>query len=297
MLPSGAKCSYAGSVTKYLGFAPHNRYSQLAIDSQVDEVSECVDSYLMTAWGDDGGEAAHFSILPGLCYFAGKNISESIDYVNEVCRVITNYTYEEMCLLDEVNYPTQEKNYTRTYNPSKFLFYADPLIGVEEIVALESYPREYVKTSKLLKELCKRESPYSYLFDTMYALSRFLELKSYMVEELYHAYKKGDKIALAVSTGRLKKSLPRLNAFMRAYDRQWHIESKELGYEVQQIRMYGLRGRLQDIVIRLEKYLNGEINKIEELEEIKYFQPLKTEGGFKGARYHLYVANVTYGKI
>lgn len=297
MLPSGAKCSYAGSVTKYLGFAPHNRYSQLAIDSQIEEVAECVDSYLMTAWGDDGGEAAHFSILPGLCYFAGKNICEGLEYINEICRAISNYTYDEMCLLDEVNYPTEEKDYTKTYNPCKFLFYADPLIGVEEIAALPTYPKEYIKISKLLKPLCKRESDYSYLFDTMYALSRFLELKSYIVEELYYAYKKGDKKELGALTEKLKKSMPRLNAFIKAYDTQWRKESKELGYEVQQIRMHGMKGRLLDIIHRLEKYLDGDLDKIEELEETKHFQPLTVEGGFKGARYHLYVANVTYGKI
>lgn len=162
--------------------------------------------------------------------------------------------------------------------------------------ALPHYPAAYEKISQRLKSLCKRESDYSYLFDTMYALSRFLELKSYIVEELYYAYKAGDKKALKKASGKVKKMIPRLDEFMKAYEKQWRKESKEFGFEVQQIRMHGLKGRLQDISKRLDAYLKGKAEKIEELEETKYFEPL-TKGDYKGKLYHLYVVNVTYGKI
>ena len=130
----------------------------------------------------------------------------------------------------------------------------------------------------------------------MYSLSRFLEYKSYMVEELYYAYEKKDKQALTVALERVKTSVSRLNSFLKAYEKQWRTECKELGFEVQQIRMNGLKARLQYVAKRLEEYLNGKADRIEELEEKKYFYPM-TQENYRGNLYHLYVANATYGKI
>lgn len=297
MKPSGAGYSFAGCALKFVGFAPHNRRSALSIDSEMDELLECdIQTYRLTAWADDGGEAAQFSILPSCCYFACQNIGETMAYTQAICKAISGYTYDEFCQLDDVNYISEVKNYNEMFNPCKHLFYADPFIGVEEVAALPTYPAEYEKISAQLKPLCKRKSEYSYLFKTMYSLSRFLEYKSYMVEELYFAYKNKDKAGLAVALSRVKTSISRLDTFMKAYEKQWRTECKELGFEVQQIRMHGLKARLQYAVKRLDAYLKGEVDSIEELEEMKYFQPL-TEGEYRGRLYHMYVANATYGKL
>ena len=297
MKPSGAKCSFAGCALKFVGFAPHNRRSQLSIDSEMEELIENgIKTYRLTAWADDGAEAAQFSILPACCYFACQNIGETMEYTQAICKAVSGYTYDEFCTLDNVNYVNEENNDSEMFNPCKHLFYADPFIGVEEVAALPSYPAQYEKISAQLKPLCKRKSEYSYLFKTMYSLSRFLEYKSYLVEELYFAYSKKDKAGLAVTLNRIQTSISRLNTFMKAYETQWRTECKELGFEVQQIRMHGLKGRLQYIAKRVEAYLKGEADLIEELEETKYFQPL-SEGNYRGRLYHLYIANVTYGKI
>lgn len=297
MKPSGAGYSFAGCALKFVGFAPHNRRSALSVDSEMDELLESgIQTYRLTAWADDGGEAAQFSILPTFCYFAGQNIGETMEYTQAICKGISGYTYDEFCALDDVNYINEDKNYNDFFNPCKHLFYADPLIGVEEVAALPTYPAEYEKISAQLKPLCKRKSEYSYLFKTMYSLSRFLEYKSYMVEELYWAYNKKDKDALSVVLTRIQTSITRLDAFMKAYETQWRKECKELGFEVQQIRMHGLKARLQYTAKRLDAYLKGEVDSIEELEETKYFQPL-TEGEYRGRLYHMYLANSTYGKF
>ena len=297
MKPSGAGYSFAGCALKFVGFAPHNRRSALSVDSEMEElIKNDVQTYRLTAWADDGAEAAQFSILPSFCYFASQNIGAATEYTQEICKAISGYTYDEFCMLDNVNYIQAEKKYEEFFNPCKYLFYADPFIGVEEVAALPSYPAEYEKISAQLKPLCKRKSEYSYLFKTMYSLSRFLEYKSYLVEELYFAYGKKDKDSLAATLGKIKTSISSLNTFMQAYETQWRTECKELGFEVQQIRMHGLKGRLQYIAKRVEAYINGEADCIEELEETKYFQPLSGEN-YRGSLYHMYLANVTYGKI
>ena len=297
MKPSGAGYSFAGCAWKFVGFAPHNRCSALSIDSEMDELVESgVQTYRLTAWADDGGDAGQFSILPTFCYFACQNIGETTAYTQSICKAISGYSYDEFCLLDELNYLNQEKKYEEIFNPCKHLFYADPLIGVEEVASLPSYPAEYEKISAQLKPLCKRKSEYGYLFKTMYSLARFLEYKSYLVEELYFAYGKKDKTALSEICTRMQASVARLDSFIKAYESQWRKECKELGFEVQQIRLYGVKARLQYAIKRLKSYLDGKTDCIEELEETKYFQPLQ-EGNYRGKLYNMYTANVTYGKI
>lgn len=131
MKPSGAPCSFAGGATKWVGFAPHNRLSALTYDSTLDALVESgITTYLLTAWGDDGGEAAHFSVLPSFCSFSAKNVSETEAYLNRICEVISGYTYEEFCAIDDVNYLNDDGDYSVWFNPCRHLFYADPLLGV-----------------------------------------------------------------------------------------------------------------------------------------------------------------------
>ena len=54
---------------------------------------------------------------------------------------------------------------------------------------------------------------------------------------------------------------------MKDYEEQWHLENKSFGYEKQNIRLGGLYERLNYVENILNKYINGTIDKIEELEE------------------------------
>ena len=48
---------------------------------------------------------------------------------------------------------------------------------------------------------------------------------------------------------------------------QWYAENKGQGFEVQDVRLGGLRQRLDTCRDRLEHYLAGDIDTIEELDE------------------------------
>ena len=62
----------------------------------------------------------------------------------------------------------------------------------------------------------------------------------------------------------------------------WHKTNKPFGFEVLDVRYGGLISRIDTAILRIEEYLNGEITKIEELEEKRL--PYATSGVHKYER-------------
>ena len=62
-------------------------------------------------------------------------------------------------------------------------------------------------------------------------------------------------------------------------------EKKPFGFEVQDIRLGGVIQRLKHCKKTIEKYLAGEIDKIDELEQ-EILAPLGAEGGKIGYNYY-----------
>ena len=63
------------------------------------------------------------------------------------------------------------------------------------------------------------------------------------------------------------KILKKLDAFIEAFEKQWYIECKPFGFDIQHLRLGGLKQRLIYSQKIIKKYLNGEVSSIPELEE------------------------------
>ena len=295
---SGAKYSFAGGAIKWSGFAPHNKLSETCIKVQFESaVEHNVRDYLLTTWGDDGAEAAHFSVLPCLCYFAMLNLGLDEGYLQNVCKIISGYTHEEFCALDLPNEPRRmEKILT---NPCKYLFYEDVFLGGTEYFSQPDYPQGFAKNAEELTSAAAKKSDYSYLFSTMAKLCEFLSVKCQLSWRIYSAYREKDKKALKKIIGEIKKSLRLLDDFIAAWEAQWDKESRAFGKEVLQIRFSGVRARLAYALKTLKKYISGEIGHVEELEEEKIFSvhPDVKDDSYGGTCFGLYNQNVTFGKL
>ena len=58
-----------------------------------------------------------------------------------------------------------------------------------------------------------------------------------------------------------------MKEFYSAFEAQWMKENKPHGFDVQDIRLGGMIIRTEHCIKRLEGYVSGKIEKIEELEE------------------------------
>ena len=68
-----------------------------------------------------------------------------------------------------------------------------------------------------------------------------------------------------------------LNVFQNAFEKMWLKENKAFGYEIQCARLGGLKERMAYAKRRLNAYLKGEIDSIEEL-EAKQLPSYRPEG-------------------
>ena len=61
--------------------------------------------------------------------------------------------------------------------------------------------------------------------------------------------------------------MKRLDEFYNAFEAQWYQENKAYGFEIQDLRLGGLKQRITHIRKMLTDYVNGKTDKLEELEE------------------------------
>ena len=79
-------------------------------------------------------------------------------------------------------------------------------------------------------------------------------------------YKSGDKTALTELIKDYKKMLGYLKVFYAAIKDEWDKECKPFGFEVQDVRIGGLIKRTEHQIEKLQNYLDGKSDKIDELE-------------------------------
>jgi hypothetical protein len=252
---------FAGGAWKWLGLAPLNEFSMFTMKEAIEAcVSSNIDQVTLTAWGDNGAEASIFSILPTIVEVASLHFEQSIN-TSDTLKLLTKYSLSQWLALDKLNQLYSSKIH-RPVNPSKYLLYEDLLMGHPKIYVDMSYKEIYHEISQTLKPLINVESSYSYLFKTLYQLSKVLETKSTLSLEIYHAYKNNNFKALASYKEVINLLIHDIEMLFDSFKMQWYQENKMLGFEVQTYRFGGLILRLKEIVNILEQYLNHKINKI-----------------------------------
>ena len=257
--------SFVGGAWKWTGFIPHNRYSihackaaiQACVEHQINEIT-------FACWGDDGAEASLFAILPTLFTNANEIYG---NHMSESCfKVLTGIPINTFLVIDKVN-PCTKDGFTHN-NASKYFLYNDLLQGTFDSVAQPLMIHEIQSVLPKISNISIEKSELSYYFKTVQSLIEILELKLNLGNEIYHAYKHNDLQAFDKIVNQiLPELIKRIETFYDAFKRQWHLENRNQGFEVQTIRLGGLKQRVIDVREQLLAYQKGEITKIDELEE------------------------------
>ena len=67
--------------------------------------------------------------------------------------------------------------------------------------------------------------------------------------------------------GEYARAVQKTKAFHKAFFEVWDTENKPFGWELQDARLGGLCQRLKTCKDRLQAYISGKVDKIDELEE------------------------------
>ena len=175
--------------------------------------------------------------------------------------------YSDMLLLDQVGKPDVVDN-TR-HGPScleKMALYNDPMLGMMDYALDEELAEKFARDTKLIAQVPR--SRFDYLFKTQFMLARLLQAKTLLSAHIKQAYRSGDKEALQqIITREIPLTMERLDDYQDAIYAQWHKVNKPFGFEIQDLRQGGLRQRLYTTSQRIRGYLNGTIDRLEELEQ------------------------------
>ena len=263
--------AFAGGAWKWSGFAPNNKYSIRFTEMQMKVCREKgLREIIVTCWGDDGADAAQFSTLGGLAYFAEAVYAEDPDNdtLNRRAMECLGISYDDLVTLDDVNQMPDIDLSTEMINPSKYLLYNDPMAGLMDTHLVPGETDKAFGENAAKLEALAGHPVHGYLYDSMAKLCRVLELKAELSLNIRTAYKNNDREYLAKAASEIiPECIVRLEAFIEAFRFQWYHENKPFAFANQEIRLGGLKERLSASAKRIDSYLAGDIDRLEELEQ------------------------------
>jgi len=256
---------FAGGLWTWIGFAPHNDYSIRATEAALSACSERgVKDVIFTVWGDDGGECSRFAVLPSLFY--ASEIAKGncdIDIIKTKFKDKFNIGFDEFMALDLLKTPNKN---LKAVSCDKYFFYNDCFTGLCDTLVMDDYSDVYSEQADELEKNAQK-TEYSVLFNSLAKLCRVLALKSNLGVRTRKAYELSDKEKIKQLIDDYDKLLVLIEDFYAAFEKQWMWENKPHGFDVQDIRIGGLIMRVRHNKQRLLQFVEGDIERIEELEE------------------------------
>lgn len=257
---------FAGGLWSWEGFAPHNAFSIQATGAALDACEgNGVKDIFFTLWGDNGAECSRFALLPALFYAAQRAQGNRDDEdIRQKFEDKFSISWDTFMLLDLPYSPNQKIK--SVINCEKYLLYNDPFQGLLDSTLASGEGVQFAQCAQAL-ECVQNTAEWTYLFRTQQDLCRVLEYKAELGVRTRIAYQARDRDSLKALMADYREVENRLTAFYESFRFQWNQENKCNGFEVQDIRLGGLRQRLEHCCRTLEDFLAGKIDSIQELEE------------------------------
>ena len=281
---------FAGGIWTWTGFAPHNdrtlRASRAAFESCREKG---VKNVIMTMWGDDGAECSRYSALPAI--YAAAQYAKG-NYDDELIKAgfeeMFGISYSDFMLTGLSGTPNSEN----INNPEKYMLYNDCFMGLLDSAADPNSGASYAACAEKLGKLCS-EPRFGYIFRTLKSLCDTIALKYDIGLRVRRAYAENNKAELEKIVSDYKALLTLIDKFYNAFEEQWMRENKPHGFDVQDIRIGGLERRIRHCIGRLESYMSGELDRIEELEEPVLDRFCESEPAYKPCCFNNWAENAS----
>ena len=263
---------FAGGASRWYGFAPLNALSMASANVQMSNCCrEGIRNIIVTGWGDEGSESSQFSVMPSLLYYSewlyGKREPDRA-VLDQRCKEIFDLGLDDLLVLDCPNDVGKPYFENQIINPCKYLLYNDLLLGLmDQNMDPDTVADAFRKNTARLKPYVGHPR-WGYIYETLYRLCDLLTEKSDCSVRLRRAYHAGDRETLRkIAKEEIPLMSDKLTAFIKAFRAQWYRENKTFGFEIQEMRLGGMRERWESVAERLLDYLNGTCDRIEELEQ------------------------------
>ena len=264
------KTWFAGGIWSWTGMIPHNHFSIRSMKMAIDACRKYkTKNIFFCMWGDDGAECSHFSQLPALHYLAmyAKGVTDE-EKIKVKFKSLTGIAYDDFITIDDVNNIIGYENEDGApRNPSKHYLLCDTFNGHYDYSAKEGCGANCAATAEKLHSIAKQSRKYGYIFESAACLADLLAVKYDLGIKVRRAYQENDREELRRLADNEYAILPvLLKKYASAFEKQWMKDNKSYGFDVQDIRLAGVRARLESCRKRIYGYLDGSIDSIEELE-------------------------------
>ncbi len=261
----GGNVMFAGGVWLWSGHCPHY---QRSLRNTVPALEACrkkgVGEVLATLW-TNGSESSLLMALPGLCWYADYDYKGYFDEdsVRELFAFTCGADYDELmkCSLPE----TPDGG---DMEAARVIFYNDPMLGMidKHLEGLDtvSYYRD---VTAQLRACQKEKGIFAASFEVIVKFSDYLENKANFGVRLREAYLAGDREALQKMAQECDVAREKLAALRLCHRKMWHQIYKPIGWDAQDIRYGAMLARFDSVKWRILSYLNGEVDRLDELEE------------------------------
>lgn len=231
---------------------------------------EKITDLFFTMWGDDGAYCNYDSSLAGIVRCADlaygcRDENDTADRFAAVC----DADYGANVAAGELQMQLTDKI---TVLPS-MIFWDDPLLGKYFDSCKRANPEfDLIYLDQLDDVLCRimPSAEDNAAGDIGYAvdLIKFLIKKVELRGALEAAYDLGDRLALReLVTTTIPAAIAALVEVDAGFRRNWLKSAKAHGLERIQVRNAGQMARLEELAIRIREYLDGTVERIEELDE------------------------------
>ncbi len=264
------KTWFAGGIWGWTGLIPHNRFS---IETMRPAIDACRDhncrNIFFTLWGDDGGECSHYAQLPALFYLAqyAKGVTDE-EIIKTKFKKLIGINFDDFMYIDAPNYIAgTEINSSYPCNPSKYMLYSDIFNGFLDYTVSEGGDSRYDEMSEKLHNIAKKSRKYGYIFESAACLCDVLSIKYELGVRTRWSYQNGRKWDLVLLANReYTVLLTLIRKYKDALEKQWMLENKSCGFDVQEIRLAGVYARAEYCRSCLLEYTDSKRERIEELE-------------------------------
>lgn len=262
--------SFAGGGWIWNGLAPNYAKMLATTNAALLVCKEEHSPIVCTLWQDNGAETPMKACIPSLALFAEHCFHEQVD-MDELMQFFS-YVFSEEWMdymtLDRFDYvPGTLSHNLNADNPSKYLLYQDPLMGLfdEQINGFDA-KTYYADLEKQLRKITERTD--SALFTYYRILARVLMHKAELGIDIKAAYETGERGLLkTISEEFINPCIEDMKELLNYRRRIWFKECKPFGFEILDIRFQGVIARLESTKMRIDEYVSGAAERLEELEE------------------------------
>lgn len=259
----GEHTVFAGGIWTWSGFLPQVKRTEATMFPALRACAKHrVDTVFATMWGDDAAETNPFlaaALLPIFSESFWQGCGCSREEMHRMGEALTGMPRAVLDAMGEF-YPSAQD--VRT---GKGLVWCDPLYPLLKLEG-DTPDAAIARSEAALEILYAQEERLEIRYAA--ALFEVVREKARLAREIRARYVAGDRAWLRewafVGAPRTLQKYERLMKLHRAL---WERDMKRFGWEVLALRYGAVMGRLQDAADEIKRWLAGELDAIEELEE------------------------------